>query len=253
MKVLTHLLAIVVGAAAVFFLVQQRMARVAHERAVLELIHTKAIVEKRLEDQAAELTERLQAFADRVANDRDFAMKLIVDQEPSAPQVSEVASRYVAVMGADLLAVTDSTHTLLSCGHFPAAAGNSVADKAALLDTEPVFLYDNIKGEQVLTRQARVDLTIAETVSLSCLGGCIVDEQYLRELAPRENLRMLFRYGDTTIGADSIEAISEITDNTMIVNDTTYLATSLKLQHAGELEAPEIIILADRPPAPSLF
>lgn len=253
MKIVTHLLAILAGAAVVFFVLQQRAARIVHERAVLELIHTKAAIEKRLDDQATELTQRLHAFADRIANDRDFAMKLIVEQEPSAPEVSEVASRYVGVMGADLLAVTDSGHTLLSCGHFPAAAGNSAADKASLLDADPVFLYDNIKGEQVLTRQARVDLTIAETVRLSCLGGRIIDEAYLRELAPREGLRLLFRYGDTTIGADSIEAISEITDNTMIVNDTTYLATTLTLRHAGELEAPEIIILADRPPAPSLF
>ncbi len=253
MKFVSHLLAIVIGAAVVFFLLQQRTARIVHERAVMELIHTKAAIEKRLEDQAAQLTRRLQAFADRIANDRDFAMKLIVEQEPSAPEVSAIASRYLGVMGADLLAITDSAHTLLSCGHFPAAAGNSAADKASLLDAEPVFLYDNIKGDQLLTRQARVDLTIAETVRLSCLGGCIVDEQFVRELAPREGLRLLFRYGDTTIGADSIEAISEITDNTMIVNDTTYLATSLTLRHAGELEAPEIIILADRPPTPSLF
>lgn len=253
MKIVTHLLALIAGLAASYVFINQRVATIPQDRALLELLHTKGIVEKRLDDCRDRLARQLTAFSTVVANDRDFAMKLIVEQDVSAPEVSEIAARYMDVMDLDLLEVADGAHVLLSCGHFPASAGNSVEAKAAQLDSVATLIYDNVKGQRMLTMQARIEFSIGEEARLACMGGMIVDSTFIHELAPREGLRVLFRYGDLTMGMYSIEAMSEITDNTMIVNDTTYLATSVRLRHADEGEAPELILLSDIPPKVSLF
>ena len=253
MRILTHLIAIVLGASLMFLLVQQRIADIPRDQAMLELIHTRAIIEQDLERRGEQLTGTLRAFANAVADDRDFAMRLIVEQDPSAPEVSGIASRYIGVAGLSLLAVADSTSTLISCGHFPAAAGNSVSDKIATLDTQTVFIMDNIKGEPVLTWQARTECAIADAARLNCVGGSIVDHEFIESLVPREGVKLLFQYGDMHIGLGSIETMSEIEDNRMIVDGTTYLATSVVLPYRGEGEPPRLILLMNEPSPPRLF
>jgi hypothetical protein len=253
MKLLLPILAFIIGLCLAFVPLNNKLKRLNHDQAVMELLHTRAVVEKQLETQSAQITRKLRGFADLLTNDRDFTMKLVAEQDRSASEVSEVAGRFLKAMDLSLLEVTDSAFTLLSCGHFPAAAGNSVATKALSLDSHAVFIRDNIKGQPQLTLQARVDASIAEAARITCLGGAGVDAEFLRALTPREGVRLLFRQGDLTIGMDSVKTITVIKDNQIIVNDTTFLATSLALPHAGEGEAPEIIILADMPKAGGVF
>jgi hypothetical protein len=253
MRIFTHVLAILMGAAGMFFFIQQRTTSIPRDQAVLELIHTRSVIEKRLEESGEELVSTLRGFTQTVADNRDFAMKLIVEQDPSASEVSGIASRYIDVAGFSLLEVADSAATLVSCGHFPAATGTSASDKIALLDTQAVFLMDHIKGEPVLTRQARTEGTIADAARFDCMGGYIVDSSFVAGLAPREGVRLLFQHDGVSIGFDSVETMSEIDDNRMIVNDTTYLATSIDLPYRGEGEPPRLILLMNEPAELRLF
>jgi hypothetical protein len=253
MRILTHLAVLVAGIALAYFAVSQRLTDIPRDQALLELLHARAAVEKGLDDQSSRLSRQLEAFGEFVANDRDLAIKLIVERDRSAPEVSRIASRYMAAMDLDLLEVADSAYTLLSSGHFPASAGNSVAEKAAQITPQAAFVYDNVKGQEMLTLQARFDFAVGGEARLTCMGGFIVDSSFVSHLSPRDGLRLLFRAGDLTVGMDSIEAMSGMSDNTIIINDTTYLGTKLRLRYAGEGDAPELMLIAAQPPRVSLF
>jgi hypothetical protein len=253
MKLIVPALALIAGLLIAYLPLQSRLKRASRDQAVLELLHTRAAIEKQVQAQGRQIVRKLSGFAELLAGDRDFTMKLVAEQDRSAAEVSEVAYRFIRAMDLSLLEVTDSAYTLLSCGHFPAAAGNSVATKALSLDSSAVFIRDNIKGEPRLTLQARVDATIADAARISCLGGAVVDRDFLAGLTPREGVRLLFTQGDITIGMDSVETMSAIKDNTIIVNDTTWLATSIELPWSGDGSAPRIVVLAQMPKPVGLF
>jgi hypothetical protein len=247
------LISLLAGVAVGFFLVQQRAALGPRQQAVVELIHVRDAAEKTLAVRSETLQRQLAAFAEQVANDRGFAMKMLVEMDRTAPEVSEIAARYLKAMGLSILEVADSSDTLVSCGHFPAAAGSSISEKAALLDTQAVCMVDNIQGIQALTMQARARFVIGDAARLSCVGGWVVDEAFLRELVAHKGVRTLLRFGDTAIGMSNVSAMSEIKNNTLILNDTTFLATSLDLPFRGDSTAPKLYLLADMPPKMSLF
>ena len=253
MRVFFYAAAVVLGGLLVFLFAGHRVARIPREQAVMELLHTRAAVEQALAGRGAALTRRLRAFAEQVAGDRDFAMKLIVEQDRTAPEVTEFARRYMAAMDLGLLEIADSASVLLSCGHFPAAAGNSVASKAAALDSQAVFLLDTIRGEEVLTLQARVTATLGDSTRTGCQGGWVVDQAFLDGLTPPPGVRVMLRAGSHSIGLNSISSMSAITGNTMIINDTTYLATALLLAFHGEEDPPALLLVSPMPQRLSLF
>ncbi len=253
MRVLAVAIAFVLGVALAFGFVHRRVRTVPRDQALVELLHTKSAVERSLRHKQTVLLEQLEAFAQLVSADRDFAMKLVVEQDRSAPEVSQVAARYMPAMALSLLEVSDSTGTLLSSGHFPASAGNSAAEKLALIDTTAVFLDDLVRGRQELTLQAGVNVMLGDAARITCSGGWMVDEGFLEELTPHPGVRLMLRHGELYRGIDSVSAVSPITDNQMIVNDVTYLATSLAIPYRGDGVAPELIILADLPAPLSLF
>jgi hypothetical protein len=253
MRVLFYAAAGILGGLLVFAFVSHRTAPLPRQQAVMELLHTRAAMEQALAGRGAALTRQLRAFAEQVAGDRDFAMKLLVETDRAAPEVSEFARRFMAAMDFALLEIADSAGVLLSCGHFPAAAGNSVASKTALLDTQAVFLLDNIRGEEALTMQAAVTVTLGETTRLTCGGGWVVDQTFLDGLAPPPAVRVLLRAGPHSIGLDSVSSMSAVTDNTIIINDTTYLAAALPLVYRGEGAAPELLLAGGLPQRFSLF
>lgn len=252
MKIVIPIITFLLGALLVLLLIGRQTADIPLSHARMELIHARRAVEKRLRQHGESLTQRLKGFAGAVGEDRDFAMKLIAEQERSASEVSDFAQRYIEPMDISVLEITDSAYMLLSCGQFPAAAGNSVAEKAQALGPEGTMLVDEIRGKPVLTLQAIERLSIADQ-TLHCIGGLTVNRAFVEALSPRPGVRLLLKWEEEIIGGTDIESMSDLEGNTIIVNDTTYLATSASLPWAGEGEAPELLILTDKPPRRALI
>jgi len=252
-RILTIVAAFVLGAALCFALVHRRVRDMPREQAMVELLHTKAAVERALRHRESTLRRQLEAFAQLVSGDRDFAMKLIVEQDRSAPEVSDLASVYMPAMALSLLEIADSAGSLLSSGHFPASAGNSVSDKLALLDTTARCVDDLVRGQPALTIQAKVATMLGDAARVSCSGGWLIDQAFLEDLTPHPGVTLLLRHGDSFLGMDSVTSVSAIVDNVMIVNDTRYLATSLRLGYRGDGVEPELFILTTLPGSVSLF
>jgi hypothetical protein len=252
MKILTHALTAVLAAALVLWFVTSRLPAVMEDEAAMDLVHASQAAEKCLEDLSSRLQRQLGAFGEAVAEDRDFAMKLIVEEDTSASEVAGIAGRYMGPMGLDVLEIAASNHVVLSSGHFPARAGEFAAGKSELVDSRPTCLFENIKGEERLTLQAGSAFGFAEQ-RFYCTGGVIVDEALLQRLTPRAGVRVILRHGDNVTGFDNVETMSAIENHRIIINDTTYLASAIPLPTAGLDEPLELIVLMDEPPGFSVL
>ncbi|MGB7566611.1 MAG: hypothetical protein WBM07_02015 [Chitinivibrionales bacterium] len=207
-----------------------------------ELLDMGHYVEKQVQNQSFHLSDQLMAFSRVVAADREFSMKLLVENKSSAPEVTEIAPRFMEPMGLSMLEIADSQHVLLSCGQFPANAGRSVADKEALFNDKGVFIEDNVKGQKVLTLQALIRFKILDA-GFYCAGGQVVDENFVTRLSPGNGFRLLLKQGQRVMGMENVESISDVKDSTIIINNKTYQAMSFALPFAGPGDAPSCILI----------
>ncbi|MBD3314561.1 MAG: hypothetical protein GF344_02130 [Chitinivibrionales bacterium] len=246
MKILTHALAVFLTGAVVLWLVLSRFPAVMEHEAVMDLIHISQAVEKSLDDLSSSLERQVSAFGAAVAEDRNFAMKLIVENDTSASEVTGIAGRYMEPMGFDVLEISTPGDLVLSWGHFPARAGELNGGSDALIGGRPLCVVENIKGKDVLTLQAGSSVRFAEQ-TFHCSGGVIVDEELLRRLTPRNGVRVILRRGTNVIGLEGVETISDVENNRIIVNDETFPASSVTLPSAGLEEPLELIVIMDKP------
>ena len=199
-------------------------------------------VEKQVQNQSFHLSDQLAAFSRIVATDREFSMKLLVENNRSAPEVTEIAPRFMEPMGLSMLEIADSQQVLLSCGQFPANAGMSVVDKEALLNDKGVFIEDNVKGQKILTLQALIRFKILDA-GFYCTGGQIIDESFVSRMSPGNGFRLLLKQGQKVMGMENVESISDVKDSTIIINNKTYQAMSIALPFAGPGDAPVCILI----------
>jgi len=214
-------------------------------QSVNELSDMRCIVERQIQNQSRQIADQVASFSRGVAADRDFSMKLLVENNRSAPEVTDFAQRYMEPMGLSFLEITDSLHILLSCAQFPASAGTSIADKAALLGDQASFIMDNVKGKKTLTLQAQLRFKILDSV-LYCSGGKNVDEDFIAGLAVANGFKILLKQGQNIIGADPGAAVSSNTDSSITVSDTTYAAMSIPLPFAGQGDRPMLILVNEK-------
>ncbi len=211
-----------------------------------ELAFVKQAVEKQLSNQMDLVLCQMGGFAAVVAADREFSMKLLVDNDKSAPEVTEIAQRYLAPMAFSILSVTDSQYVILSCGHFPANTG-TVFSAARSLGATPAFIMDNVKGQSVLTLQAKARFTILDTAVFFACGGLTVGKDFLSRLVCWPGYSILLKQGKTVIGMEKVESISDIKDGSVLLNNTAYPAASITLPYAGEGDAPSLIVISNTP------
>ena len=216
-----------------------------NEAAYRELAFVKQSLEQQINSQTDCIARQIAGFATVVAGDREFSMKLLVEKEKSAPEVTEIAQRYLGPMALSILSITDSQYVLLSCGHFPANAG-SVFESARMLGDKPAFIMDNVKGETVLTLQSKVRFKILDAVFYAC-GGMAVGKDFLSRLTCWPGYSILIKQGTTVLGMEKIESISDIKDSTILLNNVRYPATSITLPFAGTGDAPLCIIMPNKP------
>ena len=191
---------------------------------------------------------QVASFARTVASDRDFSMKVLVDKDRSASEVTDIAPRYMEPMALSLLSIVNSRDTILSCGQFPASAGGPSAVAGSLGDSA-AFAMDNLKGVMVLTLQAKTRFTILDSVFFA-IGGVVVDQNFCSRFSLPQGYRLLCKQGGTVIGAPGgqhVESISDVKDNVIVLNNASYPAISIVLPYVGSGSAPCLIVIADKP------
>ena len=240
--VITVLVTLLLVGALVFILFQQRSKKEIARAKVRELKQVEQSVQKRFQGLTSQLSAQLTSFATSVASNRNFSLRLLVENDRSSPDITEMAVHFRGPMGFSVLEITDSAYVILSSGHFPASAGNRIEEKAAQLTSEPLILTDNVMGAPKLTMQLKKKFHIAE-IPFYVIGGLEIHDQFLSGLCPREGVMILLKTGNEYLGKPGIRSISEVKDSKIFINDKEYYATQMGLPLAGGETASLIIVL----------
>jgi hypothetical protein len=230
----------------VAFPVSRKISNLRRECAINELQHTAGIVENRLSAMATTLNRQLGALGNTVARDYDFSMKLLVENNATAPEVYEMASRYMEPMGLSVLAIIDANNRVVSSGHFPAEAGNPADKVLANIDGAGRFVTENIGGRELLTFQSRASFTCSN-VAMFVVGGYIIDSLFLTGFQLRDHVTLLLKRGNSVVGMNDIQTMSALKDNMIIINDRSWLAAEVPLKARGATELPELLLLMPEP------
>lgn len=252
MKILTHIIAVLVTAILILFIINRGLSPLHKDNATALLRDNRIALEKKIDEVSFRIFSQLTGFSSTVSSDRDFAMKLIVENDYHAPEVAEIASQYIHAMGFSFLEITDAEYKILSSGHFPASAGNIALAKKEMPDSTLIWIEDNIKGTSLLSIQIKIPFS-CEGMKLFCIGGISVDQDFISVLKPYENSTVLLKQGSDILGMDEIETMSEIKEDRIVINDKTWLALSKSLLWVGATDEPELYILIEEPEAFSLL
>lgn len=244
MKIILPVITALLAGAAVFFIVRPHQKPSVETTACSEALLCGQEVSLRLHQMSDDIGARLSAFAAEVALDQMFSLRLLAEDNRSAPEVSAKAGQFIKPMGFSVLTIIDSASLILSSGDFPASTGNSVAKKAALLADQPKFIIDHIMGKDVVTLQAKKAVRIVDSIPFYALGGIAIDEAVLSGLSPREGVTVLLKQGSTITGMPGIKTITAIKDNKIVINDTEYGASQINLPFIGDGEPPVLIVIA---------
>lgn len=232
---------LVTASASYVFLTQNN--RSVQQQMKAEQNRIRIIVENAIEGQSRQLVDQLSAFTAQIAGAREFSMKLLVENNPASPEVSEFAGQYMEPMGLSMLSILDSSGTILSSGQFPAGAGSP----SPMRDLpQGGFVLDTVHGQEVLTLQATKQFAISE-VPLFCAGGHIVDRAFLSRLPAGSGVLLVFKCGNKFVSNDSIRTISDFTDNSIVMNDKKYGAVMIPLRNADPANPVQLFVLFDAP------
>lgn len=235
-------LAALAAGGATFFALRHSVSSASRASAAQELALVRQAVARRLQETGGDVAEHLAAFARETAGDQLFSLRLLVENNRAANEVTGKAGQFMGPMGFSLLEICDSAGTILSSGHFPASAGTIAAkEKGARLSGGPAFLEDEIMGKRVMTFQAQQQFVIADSIRFCVRGGVVVDERFLERLSPLGRVRLLFKQGSAVTGMPGLRAISDVKNDTIIINDRRCPAVLLSLPYAGTGDVPSLI------------
>lgn len=197
-------------------------------------------VQKNMRMISLEIENKLISFADAVSDDRVFSLRLLGEQDKSSPDVTQFASRFMKPMGFSVLDIVDSSLMVVSSGAFIASAGGKVTEKFSALGKNPGFYKDKIKGEMVLTFQAKRSFRMAD-IPFYVSGGCQVDKGFLEMLAPDDQCGLFIKVGDEIVGNDTIRTVSDLKDHKIIINDKEYDGVVIPLSSENKI-APQLVV-----------
>jgi hypothetical protein len=251
MKIILPVKTILLAGASVLFALCQQPKPSSAVCTDRELVFCREEVSKRLKEMSEDIGTRLSAFATEVAGDQLFSLRLLAEDNRSAPEVTTKAGQFIKPMGFSVLTIIDSASIILSSGDFSASVGNSAQKKAELLADNPTFIAGQIMGKSVLTMQAKKPIRIVEGIPLYALGGIAIDEDVLARLSPHKGVTVLLKQGSAITGMAGVRTMTDLKDNKIVINDKEYGAFQINLPFAGEGDAPVlIVILQPAGPAP---
>ena len=215
-----------------------------------ELQRAVLLVSNSLDRIRMDLRQSISTFARSTAADPLFALRLLAEHNPAAPEVTGRAAAFQGPMGFGLLEIIDSGGTILSSGSFPADAGNLITPEQKNLTEEPGFLEARVIAARHLTLQAMAPFTIADSIRFFALGGLIVDSAFLARLSPDPGIRVLLRRGDSVMGLPEVRTLPEVTGDRVTISGKTYPAARLPLllsPATGGGPRSELIVLVNKP------
>lgn len=243
MKIFLPLLTALIVGIASFYIFLNKIKEQKLDNEVQNIRRIEKIVQQNLDEVTDRILRQLEAFAATVADDKNFALRVLAENDRSSADVTELAVRFRLPMDFSVLEITDSSLSILSCGQFAANAGNSVAEKIKLTE-KPICFDDNIMGQQRLTLQSRVRFNISE-IPFFVIGGLEINQNFLEMLTPNKDVSILLKRGKQYLGKSDISSISEVNDDHIIINDKQYWAAELKLPFTGNGETPSLIIFME--------
>lgn len=212
----------------------------------IQKLHTaESAVKSRLSIIESKLIDQLTAFSNAVSTDKNFSLKMFVENDLSSSDIVEIAGRYLKAMDFSVLEVTDSSGRIVSSGHFPASAGQNISEHIAALSTRPVAIKENIMGNQVLTLQSKKTFEIAD-FKFYAIGGYEINPKLLKELSPWDEVIVLLQNGNDYIGMKDIRSISEIKDQSIIINDKEYYATRIPVSSVNEKAELSLLVIISK-------
>jgi hypothetical protein len=244
MKKISAFLAGLLVAAIIFFFLLFHQIRLRHDAETeARLTFAAQTVHIAVEQLRHEISDRLVAFAEATKSDQLFSLRLLAENNPTAPEVISRASEFIGPMGFSTLDITDSAGTIVSSGRFPASAGNSIESKLALLSTDPRFMVDQVMGVPMPTLQATASFTVADCITFHATGGIIIDSTLLSRLEPCAGVTVLMRYDSTVLGLQDVQKISDVRNRRIIINDKEYPAVQLQLAGVDGKSEPTLIVV----------
>lgn len=238
--VITALLA---GVLVFWFMKRQESTFSAHQQTE-QIDLARMSVEKSLDRVISQTETRLKAFTEALINDRNFSIKLLVENDRSSPEVAAVAARFMKPMGFSILEVIDSSKVIVSSGHFPASVGNTTQFKDQNQSGKIAVVEDNVQGNLVLTLQGYIAFTIAE-IPFVARGGHSIDDAFLEQLSPNNQVSVYLKWGERIIGRQDVRSISPLKNGKIILNDKTYSGASIPLPVSEGSPSAELLVLVE--------
>lgn len=233
--------AVVVGGLLVFIMItRQQKADNAAKLSLLSVMEQ--TVQNELQEASSHIERQLRELSEVIAADKQFSLKIFVENDRSSQLVTEMAEKFMGPMGFSVLEISDASNRILSSGHFPASAGNSNKEKMQLLTSEASAVDENIMGTPTLTLQAKSDFTIAG-FNFHTSGGTTIDKAFLERLTPNAAVTILLKRDEEYIGKDDIRSISPITDHQIIINDQKHLASELDIPSSGQAGELKLLVI----------
>ncbi len=183
-----------------------------------------AAVEARLKSYRTDLENGLCGFSSAVSNDRNFSVKLLVEQDTAAAEVVGIAALYKKAMRFDLLDICDSAGKIISDGD-GAVQGSLVHTNPSSQDFLP--MSDSLVGTgKVLTLQARIPFQCSNA-PLFASGGVILDNSFFNEFSPSRDCRLIMRHNDELFGMDAVKTISQYSDGKILIDNEPWIAAPI--------------------------
>lgn len=214
-----------------------------------KLIFSKNTVRFQFRTLEQNLLNQLKALSVIISEDRDFAMKFLVDQDYSASEIADMAAKYIKPMGLSFLEITDSNFIILSSGQLPASTGNISTNKKNLVNEKLYGVFENLKGNEVFSLQLRVAFSIANQ-TMYCTGGVLVDSSYIRVLntmAP-EGVQIVLQNKRDLLGIiKSVDSISPIdtVNKSIIINNSLWYVEAFRIPCLNSESSIQILFLYD--------
>jgi hypothetical protein len=243
-KYVLYFLCVVAGAAGALVFASHSVSDIPKKRAVKEAVTAKSVVEKNLTTLQKIIISQLSAFSGVVSENQEFVMKLAVEKDVSAPEIVDITGNYMKVMRLSFLKIVDDSGTILSAGEFAARAGTKIYFPLSSENRAVVFIIDDIKGRAVLSIQGKFDF-VCSGIPLHCIGGMVVDDDFLSLLRPSETTLVVLKQGNDFRGMSAIRTISEIKDSIIMINEKMWMVLTLPLPWYGEKIRPELLVLTD--------
>ncbi len=227
---LTAIIAAIIASGGTLYYLSTRVPEIDSALKERRLKENAEMTSSSLKNKLSAFEEDIQNFSDVLSSDRAFTLRLIVERDRTAPEVKGITEKYLPLLRLDYLKITDTRDRELS------SAGPEI-DTVHSEPDEPgrVYLREvSADSERVLAFEYSVPVDISGK-KLLCRGGRILDSAFLSGILP-PSAGGIVKKDSVVITSREVSTISELRDNSIVIDNTTHPALSLELQDFQSLD-----------------